>query len=207
MAIDKLLKRHFWVVILGLVAIAAFLDAQGMTQIVGDTVALSAEELATPSLLSTLPVASAPTSAHALSAEPIISRNAFDSATGPLNAVPVALQDQTTAPAAPDLSNPLAAPDCDGVRVLVIVSSADPDWSFAALEALPESGKTMLRRRGGEIGDKTVAFVGWDRVWMTSGSHLCQSQMFKPPALASAAPAASAPPPAPAPVASGGAGG
>jgi len=56
-----------------------------------------------------------------------------------------------------------------------------------------------LRRRGGEIGGKTVKFVGWDRVWMTSGSQLCQVQMFKPPAppAPSAAPSASAGPPSP----------
>ena len=37
----------------------------------------------------------------------------------------------------------------------------------------------MLRRRGGDIGGKTVTFIGWDRVWMPTGSQLCQSQMFK----------------------------
>jgi general secretion pathway protein C len=97
--------------------------------------------------------------------------------------------------APPDLSDPFNAPDCDGVHVLIIAASADPDWSFAALETAQDKGKSVLRRRGGDLGGKTVTFIGWDRVWMTSGSQLCQSQMFKPPPAPSASVAA-APPPA-----------
>jgi general secretion pathway protein C len=101
--------------------------------------------------------------------------------------------------APPDVSDPFNAPDCDGVRVLIIAASADPEWSFAALETSQEKGKSYLRRRGGELGGKVVSFIGWDRVWLTSGSQLCQSQMFKPPGApsATAAPVASAAPPQP----------
>ena len=35
MPIDQLLKRHFWAVIVALVALAAFFDAQGIMHIVG----------------------------------------------------------------------------------------------------------------------------------------------------------------------------
>jgi general secretion pathway protein C len=210
MALDKLLKRHFWVVIVGLLAIAAFLDAQGMTQIVGDSLALTADERAEQPLVSRMAVTSAAPNPHSPSADAIISRNPFDSVTGPLNAAPIALQDSNVNPPAPDLSNPMAAPDCDGVHVLVIVSSADPDWSFAAFDApaggQPGSGKTILRRRGGEVGDKTVTFIGWDRVWLTTATQLCQTQMFKPAAVASSAPATTAPTPPP-PAASSGPGG
>src|ERR1700691_1083497 len=135
MALDKLLKSHFWVVIVGLLAIAAFLDAQGMTQIVGDSLALTADERAEQPLVSRMAVTSAAANPHSPSADAIISRNLFDSVTGPLNAAPIALQDSNASRPAPDLSNPMAAPDCDGVHVLVIVSSADPDWSFAAFDA------------------------------------------------------------------------
>jgi general secretion pathway protein C len=97
-----------------------------------------------------------------------------------------------------DLSDPYSAPDCEGVHVIIIAASADPDWSFAALETDQEKGKSVLRRRGGDLSGKTVKFISWDRVWLTSGTQLCQSQMFKPPAppAASSAPAAAPPPPA-----------
>jgi general secretion pathway protein C len=202
MAIDKLLKRHFWAVILVLVAIAAFFDAQGITQVVGVSLAADEKQLALPPLLARVAMQPGMASPHATNAEPILSRNPFDSVTGPLNLPPPADSADTPAPA-PDLSDPYNAPDCDGLHVLIITASADPEWSFAALETQDAKGKSFLRRRGGEIGDKTVRFVGWDRVWLTSGSQLCQARMFKS-SLVPDGGAATAPSPAPV-VAAGGA--
>jgi general secretion pathway protein C len=82
--------------------------------------------------------------------------------------------------------------------VLVIAASSDPDWSFAAVTGGGEA-KSVLRRRGGEIGGKKIHFVGWDRVWFDSSGSLCQAQLFKPAdvPVAAAAPAPAAPTPAP----------
>jgi general secretion pathway protein C len=200
MAIDKLLKRHFWAVILALVAVAAFFDAQGIMHVVGAGLGADEKQLAAPGLMARTPPAPASASPHATNADPILSRNPFDSVTGPLNLVAAA--DSASAAELPplDLSDPFNAPDCDGVHVLIIAASADPDWSFAALETTAEKGKSFLRRRGGDLGGKTVKFIGWDRVWMTTGNQLCQTQMFKPPPAASGAVAA-----APAPLPAGGA--
>jgi general secretion pathway protein C len=198
MAIDKLLKRHFWAVILLLVAAAGFLDAQGIMQVVGASLAPDDKQLALPPLMARVALPPSSASPHATNAEPILSRNPFDSVTGPLNLAPPV----DSAEAQPlDLSDPYNAPECDGMRVLIITASADPDWSFAALEASAEKGKSFLRRRGGEIAGKTVKFVGWDRVWFTSGNQLCQAQMFKPSGSAEAG--APAPPIAQPVVASG----
>lgn len=198
MAIDKVLKRHFWAVILALVAIAAFLDAEGMMRFVGASLDPDDKQLAMAPIVPRAVAASGSSNTHATSADPILSRNPFDSVTGPLNAVPIALEDAPQPSAAPvDLSDPYAAPDCDGVQVIVIAASSDPDWSFAALETTQDKGKPVLRRRGGELGGRTVKFIGWDRVWLVSGNQLCQSQMFKPPAAASASAAPPPPPPAP----------
>jgi general secretion pathway protein C len=202
MAIDKLLKRHFWAVILVLVAAAAFLDAQGMMQVVGASLGADAAQLAAPPLVSRAAPTTGTASQHSTSAEAILHRNPFDSKTGPLDVI---AQEQAAAieNASPlDMSDPFNAPECEGVTVLVIAASADPDWSFAALETPKDKGKSVLRRRGGDVEGKQVKFIGWDRVWMASGNQLCQSRMFKPPTAASAAPA-----PMPAPAASGGPGG
>jgi general secretion pathway protein C len=198
MALDKLLKRYFWAVILVLVAMAAFLDAQGIMQIVGTSLGADEKELSLAPMSARIAPPSASSTPHAVDADPIISRNPFDSVTGPLNAVPVPDETIDAAPPPLDLSDPYNAPDCDGVTVLVIAASADPDWSFAALETQQDKGKSMLRRRGGEVGGKTVKFISWDRVWMVNGNQLCQSQMFKPPPLPSAsANVPATPPPAP----------
>lgn len=202
MALDKLLKRHFWAVILALVALAAFFDAQGIMQIVGASLGADAKQLAAPSLLGAGIAVAGTASPHATAADPILHRNPFDSETGPLDVIAAAAA--ASAEVAPlDLSDPYHAPDCEGVKVLVIAASADPDWSFASLESTKDKAKSVLRRRGGEVDGKVVKFIGWDRVWLASGSQLCQTQMFKPPPPPSGAPTPSA---APMPASSGGGG-
>jgi general secretion pathway protein C len=199
MAIDQILKKNFWAVLLALVAIVAFLNAIGITQLVGASLAPDDKQLALASPLArSLAPAASSAPFHTMSADPILSRNPFDSVTGPLNAVPIDLTNETAAEKGPDLSDPMNAPPCDGLKVLVIAASSDPDWSFAAFQT-GNDPKSVLRRRGGEVGTKTVKFVGWDRVWLTGGSQLCQASMFAPPATSAPAPAA----PAVAPTAGG----
>jgi general secretion pathway protein C len=116
--------------------------------------------------------------AKATSADPILARNPFDSVTGPLNKGEEPSSSGVTPP--PDMSNPYNAPPCDGVKVLIIAASADPNWSFAAFAGPGGDKKSILRRRGGEVSGKEVVFVGWDRVWLTSSGQLCQAEMFRP---------------------------
>jgi general secretion pathway protein C len=205
MALDKLLRRHFWAVILALLSLAAFFDAQGIMNVVGASLGADAKQLAAPSLVSRSAPGSGSASPHVTSADAILHRNPFDSETGPLDVVAAAEAAAIESAAPLDMSDPFHAPDCDGVKVIIIAASADPDWSFAALETAKEKGKSVLRRRGGDLDGKTVKFIGWDRVWMATGSQLCQSQMFKPPAAPSGS--AAPPPPAPMPANNGGAGG
>jgi len=201
MALDQILKRHFWAVVLVLTAIAAFLGASGLTQLAAASLAVDEKQLAAAPLLSRAPPAAASAGSHATSADPILSRNPFDSQTGALNRPAAAEVADVGAGAGPDLSDPMSAPPCDGLKVLIIAASSDPDWSFAAFST-PADPKSVLRRRGGEFGGKQVKFIGWDRVWMTSGSSLCQAELFKPDQPVAAAKPAT---PAPAAPAAGGA--
>jgi general secretion pathway protein C len=197
MKLDQVLRRYFWAAVGALVAIVAFLHAQALTQIIG-IFRFSLD----PAQLTAAPVAahSAPMSSlgtRSLSADAILSRNPFDSVTGPLNKVPAEV-----AAAAPDLSDPMNAPQCEGLKVLVIAASTDPEWSFAALSTgAGADSKSVLRRKGGDVNGKTVQFISWDRVWLVSGSSLCQLEMFKPPVQkeTASAPAPDAGPPPAAP--------
>ena len=196
MAVDQLLRKNFWLVVLPLVAIAALLNAQAVTQLVGISLTPDEKALAAPPPVAKVaPMSNA--SARNPSAEPILSRNPFDHVTGPLR--PPAVDETAAATTGPlDTSDPWNAPMCDGVKVLVIAASSDPDWSFAALTGTGEP-KSVLRRRGGEIAGKKVHFVGWDRVWFQNSGALCQGLLFKQPDLpvakpADVAPAASTPP-------------
>lgn len=158
MKLDQILRRYFWAVIGALVAIVAFLHAQALTQIIG-FFRLSLD----PAQLTAAPVTahSGPSSSanvRSLSADAILSRNPFDSVTGPLNKVP-----DEVASAAPDLSDPMNAPQCEGLKVLVIAASTDPEWSFAALSSgTGADAKSMLRRKGGgrQRKDRAVHLLG-----------------------------------------------
>jgi general secretion pathway protein C len=199
---DALLKKYFTLVVLGLVALAAYFQAAGVTQLVG--AALASKEALTASAAAPPPAADASgqqQTSKRTSAEPILSRNPFDSVTGPLNATPVDVPEATPRL---DLSDPLAAPGCEGVQVAIITESNDPVWSVAALKG-PSDTQPRLRRVGDDIGGKQVAYIGFNAregspaVWLTSGGTLCQALLFK--TLASApAPAAEPAPAAAAPV-------
>jgi general secretion pathway protein C len=192
MAFDQLLKRNFWVVIGLLVALAAFLHAQGITQLVGASLGATEEQLAAAPPAPKAATSAAAPPFHATSAEAVLARNPFDSVKGPLNPLPP----EEAEASGPDLSDPLNAPVCDGVKLLVITASSDPEWSFAAFSV---DNKSVLRRRGGDVSGKMIHFIGWDRVWLTSGPSLCQAQLFKPPPPPPAAPGAAPAPAAAAP--------
>jgi len=177
MKLDQILRRYFWAVIGALVAIVAFLHAQALTQ----------DHRLLPAGLDQAQLTAAPVAAHAaptnsaavrsLNAEPILSRNPFDSVTGPLNKVPDAV-----VAAAPDLSDPMNAPICEGLKCSSSPLPRIPSGRLPPFRAgLGADAKSVLRRKGGDVNGKTVQFISWDRVWLVSGSSLCQLEMFKPP--------------------------
>jgi len=202
MKLDKLLKRHFWAVILAFVGVAAFFHAQAITQIIGFRLAADEKQVAAIPSGPRRPPPPGSAFTRDTSAAAILARNPFDSVTGPLNATPLDLTLPQPGAVVVDDTDPMNAPECEGLKVIVIAASTDPDWSFATFT--PTAGdaqKTVIRRRGGDVSGKTVKFIGWDRVWMVNGSTLCQLAMFKPPA-----PPGAPPPPKPAAPSGGGGG-
>jgi len=184
--VDQLLKKNFWIVILPLIAIAALLNAQAVTQLVGIGLGPDEKALAAPPAVAKLAPASG-ASARNPSAEAILNRNPFDHVTGSLKPPPVS-DEVAGGPSGPvDTSDPWNAPKCDGVKVLIIAASGDPDWSFAAF-AGGSDGKSIMRRRGGDVNGKQVHFVGWDRVWLENGGSLCQATLFDNAEVKTAAP-------------------
>ncbi|MFO0739384.1 MAG: type II secretion system protein GspC [Labilithrix sp.] len=172
--VDQLLKKNFWIVILPMIGIAALLNAQAVTQLVGISLGPDEKALATPPAVGK--VAPAPASARNTSAQPIVDRNPFDHVTGPLKPPPIEDPAAVANTGPLDTSDPFSAPKCDNVKVLIIAASSDPEWSFAAFSG--EGGKSIMRRRGGDVQGKQVHFVGWDRVWLQNGASLCQASLF-----------------------------
>lgn len=195
MGLDTLLKRFFPVVICALIGVAAYFQASGMGQLVAASVAAPPGEASRTS-----PSRIPPRFTTTKSAGPILSRNAFDSITGPLDGKPV-----SEAPSAPirNSANPYDDPVCDQASVTLITASDDPAWSFAAIQG--SDGKSQLRRLGDDVGGYKVHHIGWfsnppdprPRVWLAqSGSSRCQIDLSseKKASAPAAKPAAKTPP-------------
>jgi general secretion pathway protein C len=177
MGIDAVLKRY-WVVVIGaMMALAAYFQASGVGELVGAAVTAGAPSTApAKSKTAPRPIVSRPVSK---SAAAILSRNPFDSITGPLDgSQPIAHEDLP--PAAPvNTNDPYQDPPCSGVKASLITASDDPEWSFASLSS--SDGKTMLRRKGDSVGGATVNHIGWfdnppepsPRVWLNEGGSRC----------------------------------
>ncbi len=193
MGLDAILKRYFPVVICLFVATAAYFQASGMGQLVAGSVLLDPSAMAPPPPAPKSGAVHTPGALERSSnAGPILSRNPFDSVTGPLDgsSQSVALPQTEATPV--DTSNPYNDPVCDVAKCLLITQSEDPDWSFASIAG--SDGKSQLRRRGDEVGGHTVHWIGWDRVWLMQGNSRCQMQVHGEKKLAVVTP-----PPAAAP--------
>jgi len=201
---DLLLKKYFLGVVLAFVALAAYFQAAGATQLVGAAFSGPTTSALAPRTMA----AAAPVMHERPTADAIIARNPFDSVTGPLNAEKITLEDVPVPGKSPiDNTDPLTAPVCDAPTVFIVTESNDPLWSVAALQA-PGEPRPRMHRVGDDVGGKKVEFIGYNprentpAVWLSSGTTLCQAMLFKvqptlPPAAASASPTQPPPPPPP----------
>ncbi len=201
MAIDALLRKYFTLVVLVLIGAVAYLQGSGVAQLASIGL-ISKDEVSVPLVAAT--GSSALLRPPRSSAQPLLVRNPFDSVTGELKPKPVVAV--ITTPQAATVTDPLSAPACEGVQVLIVTESPDPTWSLAALRG-PGDTASKLYRVGDSVGDKKVAFIGFNplraspSVWFESGASVCQVMMFgaAPPPAAAPTPVAQPGMPAPPP--------
>jgi general secretion pathway protein C len=197
MGIDAVIKRY-WLLFLGLfIGLAALLQADGLGELVGGTIA-DGGEVVVPKR-ARKPVSPSRSSTDK-SAQPILSRNAFDSVTGPLDgsSQPIGA---LPPPRVSNEGDPYEDEDCAGITVSMLVASDDPTWSFASLSGAEGPG---LRREGDQVGSMTVHHIGWypdapdalPRVWMMDGGRRCVVPQGAPGAKPAKKTAAATPPPA-----------
>lgn len=172
-----LFRRHGWVLVLNALSVAAFFHAHALGSLLGLRLGPDARALCTTPARDFAP--EAPSVSRDLRAAVVAARNAFDSVTGPLGAIPGGASSPGDGLIAA-ITDPMGAPECDGVRVVAIAASSDAEWSLASL--VPgDSAEPLLRRRGGAVAGKTVQFIGQDRVWLADGEGLCQAGMWQRP--------------------------
>jgi general secretion pathway protein C len=131
----------------------------------------------------------------------ILSRNPFDSVTGPLDREPISVEIPEAAGPKLDLSNPLMAPECADVVLNIVSESIDPEWSLAQLKG-PGDTDASTRRVGDLVGKLKVAYIGFNSskaspaVWLVGDDSVCQALLFSEKGAAGE-PAAAAPAPPP----------
>jgi general secretion pathway protein C len=184
-------------ILLGTLMLCALLCAQGATQLLASSLLpLDTGKKPRASRARIDPGEQTP-SPQAL-AQAILTRNMFDSQTGPiswdppLSEMPVVGDEEALTAGVAD---PLGEPEfCQGTVRLVasFVVPFLPALSFASIDS---NGKTMLYRTGMQIDGNELVGIREHRVFLRpSGRPLCQVVMFKPPEVAGAQPAPAAAP-------------
>ncbi|WP_437968317.1 type II secretion system protein GspC [Sorangium sp. So ce260] len=166
------MKHHFPWIAGTLIASAAYFQAAAVSHVLGR--AIIPDRAAGIAPLPRAERRAQRDDLHATSADAILRRNPFDSATGPLLPPPAGAAEERTPEAGGD---PWSDPPCDAGRVVLIAASQDDAWSFAAIEG--PDGRTQLRRLGGDAPGGTLARIAWDRVWIAAGGARCQLQLGK----------------------------
>ena len=143
MAVDQILKRQFWAVILVLTGVAAFFDAQGVTQLAGAGLAPDESALSAPPVVPRVPPMASGGTSHSTNADAILARNPFDSVTGRL-----------FDPALPDLSDAgdaslyvleEGAPDVRGIADL---ATGDQVFFIGDPSGFDEATRARLKEAG-----------------------------------------------------------
>lgn len=170
-------QRCFGVVVGLLLALAVYFQAGGLSHLLAASWVANRNDGEQSAMPVAMPIPSLPE--RETSAVPILARNAFDSVTGPLTGEPSAEPIPVL-----DLSQPLTAPRCDGISAVIVTESSDPIWSVAALRGQGEEVATLMRV-GDRLGDREVAFIGYNAVqaspavWLTNATSLCQVLLFQ----------------------------
>jgi general secretion pathway protein C len=197
MGVERLARRSFGFVVAALLGLAIYFQAAGAVELVAAK-ALVAPASSVPAGKARRPARRGPV-VNVVNGDAILSRNPFDSVTGPLDRTLLDVTVPEPAKATLDLSDPLNAPECADVVVNIVSESLDPEWSIAQLKG-PGDQEASTRRVGDEVGKLKVAFIGFNSVkgspavWLVSDENICQALLrSEKPAQA----AAEAPPPPP----------
>jgi hypothetical protein len=166
----KPLRTLFALAVPASIALAAFLNAQGVSALVGATMG---GPVPLPGVAEAQAATPGTDGRRRAAADSILDHNPFDHLTSRLRGSSDLVDEVAKN------TDPRTAPLCEGVRPLVVVGDENQDVAFASLEY---GGQRLLRRRGGEVGPSRVAYVGRDRVWLEGSNGLCQAPLFGAPA-------------------------
>lgn len=200
MGVERLARRSFGFVVAALLGLAIYFQAAGAVELVAAKV-LVLPAAGADGKAKRLPRRPAVGRVAATNGDAILSRNPFDSVTGPLDRTPLEVSVPEPSKAVVDLTDPLSAPECADVVVNIVSQSPDPEWSLAQLKG-PGDQEAATRRVGDEVGKLKVAYIGYNSVkaspavWLVNDDRVCQALLRSEKAAATETPAPPAATPA-----------
>jgi general secretion pathway protein C len=159
-----IVQRSYFGVVLLLIATASYLQARGITLLLGSLLIQDVSPARRARVATRAPAVK--------TADALRAHNVFDSST------------PAVAPPRRDFSDPLAWPQCEGVQAVIVTESSDPHWSVASLRG-SDGAPAQLRRAGDSAAGKRVAFVGFNQrqqapaVWLEDAEAPCQALLFR----------------------------
>src|SRR5688500_14978609 len=184
MGVERLARRSFGFVVAALLGLAIYFQAAGAVELVAAKVlVLPAAAGAADGKARRPPRRPAIARVAATNGDAILSRNPFDSVTGPLDRTPLEVAVPEPSKEALDLTDPLNAPECADVVVNIVSESLDPEWSLAQLKG-PGDQEASTRLVGDEVGKLKVAYIGYNSVkaspavWLVNDDQVCQDLMY-----------------------------
>ena len=190
---EKILTKYFWIFNIAVVTATAYLSASG----VGEIAASKIEGMLPKVEAGKKPTKTRPKPQTRVSTVPptgdaILSRNIFDSVTGPISRYPDVEEDDTegtTEGAMTPDGLPIVPCTMNNVKLVATVASReDAQWSFATVDT--GGGNVSMYRMGDELNGRTVSGVTWRYMFLRGNSDECYVDMFPDPN----APAPTAPP-------------
>jgi general secretion pathway protein C len=183
MGVERLARKSFGFVVALLLGIAIYFQAAGAVELVASEALTLAPRPPKTDAKSRLTRTKTSPQASVTNGDAILSRNPFDSVTGPLDRNPISIEAPESASKSLDLSDPLNAPECSDVSLNIVSESPDPEWSLAQLKGAGDADAST-RRVGDKVGKFEVAYIGFNShkaspaVWLLADDSLCQALLF-----------------------------
>lgn len=174
-SIDAFAKRYHPFIICGMLATVAYFQSSGISSLIAEQLPIPTSGATTSAEDAFKKLKQAKASTPTKSGSEVLSRNPFDSETGPISRNPPPPPAPT--PTAPKTSHSGEPPKCQSGEVTLIAGSLDPSFSFAVISTGAES---KMRRIGDDVdGKKVESILGESVVLASTDGDRCRLMMHE----------------------------
>jgi general secretion pathway protein C len=187
---EKFLTKYYWIFNIIIVGAMAYFLASGVGEVAASKIEEMLPKMDTEKRASNVIRPKPQKSFNSVppNGDAVLSRNIFDSETGPISRLPAEDTEEVTPEQTVNQGSlPIVPCTLSGIKLIsTIASKDDPYWSFATVDS--GAGAISMYRMGDELDGRTVSGVTWRYLFLRGTSDECYIDMFPDP---------NAPPPQP----------